>query len=705
MKRILKIASILTTLIALGYISFSIVHYLQEAERVEQEVLEKLRRDKVKIEAYVFDAMNLAGEFAAGLQTGTIGEGNIDTILMDSMKAHDAFHEMIVCYAPGKYKQEPYKGIGVSRQDSLLKYTMVEFNYTLEQAEQENHWYTLPMQNGAMWMEPYYCPIVKTMLMEFCMPFNLNDGDEEADGVVIVGYSLDWFREYMKSLKFQNTGYAILLSKEGRFLYHPKKDLVTEGGTILELAQKGIDQNKKKLNNIHRNSVLLKHLSEKALAGDSGCYNYTSVVTHEKMKFCFKPVEHTNWSFCSLSLREEFNTYLFKFKHYMINGIILLVLSIILLFTYFYFSHVWKLSFRVFLSFLIATIAIWVINWKFPEQTLKGEVKITNPDALTVFKHSTDSLNNSYVKGDVTYIPTGIFVQSIEFNSANNFNIKGYLWQRYDTVLHKDVSRGFVMPEASASTIKESYRTRSGRHEVVGWNFTASIRERFDYKDYPFDKEKLWLRLWHMDFNKNIVLVPFFESYDYVNPIFKPGLEKDFVLPGWDVLGTFFSYRFNSYNVNFGIEDYVGQKEFPELYFTTDVYRNYLNPFMSHMIPLVVVFLMLFSILQVGRKSDDNGLFGFNTLSTLSACSALFFVIIFDHISLRNSLSVSGLVYFEWFYLIAYMSIMYVSMNAIVIARNVEHKYFNYSDTCMSRTLFGPVITGTIFIITVLYFY
>ena len=91
--------------------------------------------------------------------------------------------------------------------------------------------------------------------------------------------------------------------------------------------------------------------------------------------------------------------------------------------------------------------------------------------------------------------------------------------------------------------------------ELIGWYFEASLRQPFNYADYPFDHKTVWVRMWANDFSNNIVLVPDFDSYDAtgLDDIF--GIENDIVLGTWEREDTFFDYYLSSYTTNFGIQN------------------------------------------------------------------------------------------------------------------------------------------------------
>ena len=155
----------------------------------------------------------------------------------------------------------------------------------------------------------------------------------------------------------------------------------------------------------------------------------------------------------------------------------------------------------------------------------------------------------------VYYVPTGVLVQSIEFLNANNVEVSGYVWQRYGPDVPADIARGFVLPEsvAEAYDAEEVYRfPEVDGSEVIGWYFSATLRQPFDYRRYPFDRQDVWLRLWHRDFGREIVLTPDLGAYTTLDPAQLPGLEEQFVYGGWDPVFSGFSYALNHYNATFG---------------------------------------------------------------------------------------------------------------------------------------------------------
>ena len=137
------------------------------------------------------------------------------------------------------------------------------------------------------------------------------------------------------------------------------------------------------------------------------------------------------------------------------------------------------------------------------------------------------------------FIPTGLYIESVEFKGPYDLVLSGYIWQRYADDLPYDVDKGFVMPEAQYVRFSELYQTHQGNEELIGWWFQAMVREQFDYNKYPLGRNQIWLQLWHKDFEKNVYLAPDLEAYTSLAPATQPGLDPDLVLENWDIQQSF----------------------------------------------------------------------------------------------------------------------------------------------------------------------
>ena len=191
-----------------------------------------------------------------------------------------------------------------------------------------------------------------------------------------------------------------------------------------------------------------------------------------------------------------------------------------------------------------------------------------------------------------------------------------------------------------------------------------------------------------------------------INPTSLPGLEKDLFLPGWTFQQSYFDYKYNTFNTDFGRVGQQGQEVVPELYFNIVARRNFLGPFISNLIPIIVVAFMLFGLLMIGSKhSEKSGWLNFNAQDILASCAALVFVVILAHIDLRGTLAAEGILYLEYFYFVMYIATLLVTINAILFSWDANIRLIQYQDNLIPKLMFWPVITGSLLLLTLAIFY
>jgi len=371
----------------------------------------------------------------------------------------------------------------------------------------------------------------------------------------------------------------------------------------------------------------------------------------------------------------------------------------------------WWLSAAVSAVLIIVLIKLWM-------QMNEYEIE---PTQLVNEQAATDYLNEYWVNrpggqadpgGPTTKIKTGIFIQSLQFFNSSEVNLTGYIWQRYQDGVHDAIKPGpsevgFILPEQvnSGSDIepREVYRVRNGDEEVIGWYFEATLRQPFDYSDYPFDHKTVWVRMWPKEFSRNIVLVPDFEAYKStgVSDIF--GIEENIVLGTWERENTYFDYNLSSYDTDFGIAGYIGQEGFPELHYNFVVKRKFENAFIVYLLPLFLVAALLFAaLLTVSANDELSNRLGFNTSGFIGASSALFFVVMLAHIQLREQFAGTSTVYIEYFYILMYALLVAATANTYLFSiRSARwHNIILYNDNIIPKVAYWPVVIGCLILIT-----
>ena len=307
-------------------------------------------------------------------------------------------------------------------------------------------------------------------------------------------------------------------------------------------------------------------------------------------------------------------------------------------------------------------------------------------------------------------IKTGIFIQSLKFFNSSEVNLTGYIWQRYRNGLHDGIKPGpgeigFILPDRVESDFEpqEAYRMRLPHEEVIGWYFEATVRQPFNYRTYPFDHKTVWVRMWHKQFSRNIVLVPDFEAYETTSPDDIFGIEETIVLETWQRENTFFDYKLSNYDTDFGISNYVGQHGFPELHYNFIIKRKFENAFIVYLLPLFLVATLLFAaLLTITGKEKLASRLGFDVAGFIGAASALFFVVMLAHIQLREQFAGTGIVYIEHFYILMYLLLVLATANTYIFAMKPTRGYglILYEDNILVKVGYWPVVLGCLIAIT-----
>ncbi|TAF34669.1 MAG: hypothetical protein EAZ57_02830 [Cytophagales bacterium] len=365
-------------------------------------------------------------------------------------------------------------------------------------------------------------------------------------------------------------------------------------------------------------------------------------------------------------------------------------------------STVFSLCFVILISVLAYFTTFFVHNDDM-------DIIIDNKKDLDIFLADRRKVSVTNKEMPPVFIPTGVFMQSIEFTSSYNCIVTFMIWQRYNVRDTADYSIGFELPEAQEADVEEAYRKYNADSTVltVGWNVKATIREIFNFRLYPFDHQNLWVRFWHKDFDKNVILVPDIKSYPQYNPFKKVGLEEDMVLPGWSVKGSYFGYRKNSYSTNFGIDSYIGAENFPELYFNVFVQRDFMSVFFSDLTPVLMVVVLLFITIYVSHdETTETDFFKFSVMDVAGIVGTLIFVVILAQIDLRSNLSTDTVLYIEYYYFIIYFLLFLVMVNYILFQKKgLDWHLIEYRDNYIPKVLFFPILTFSIFMVTIILFF
>jgi hypothetical protein len=185
-----------------------------------------------------------------------------------------------------------------------------------------------------------------------------------------------------------------------------------------------------------------------------------------------------------------------------------------------------------------------------------------------------------------------------------------------------------------------------------------------------------------------------------------PGIETNFVHGGWDPLYSGFSYTADSYNVDFGIDAALAIADYPELYFNFVLRRDFLGPFTDHLVYSTAVSLLLFGLLALTSSNDaTRGRFGITTAGVLGSSGVFLFGVIAKHNQIRSSLDTQQVTYLETVPVLLYVMIVFVALNAIVVASPLKVPLLEYRDNRFPELVYWPLLFGALFVVTYLVFF
>ena len=758
-KPVVRIASLLCLL---SFLAMVYAGYEYKSNNTDDKILERAQKDAQNEAGYALESISselnstrlFTKEVAQNLSSGKLNDSTLDKYLRAEMEKNPNIFSIAVAYSPDVHNGNCTL-IHCKRNGSDLDVSStLPYDYA-NSSEETAAWYRNPMKSGcAGWNSPYFGIADGVYQIDYSAPFYLTEfkNGSKAAGVVCASHSLEGVRELVGKLKLGNTGYGFVLSEEGVIISYPIREYLF--GNIHELAKENGEKNRDEdINNIRLISEKISKNKTDGFVESNKKDGFVSNKTGKSSWVFYENISSTNWTTnwtVGVVLPKE--EILLNKELEQDRSVIHVVLA--------------TFAFLFFLSVLFVSLyryddrSLWLLALIFSFLCILGMGIIWH---LTLSESSLEDRNEDIVVFDMAdvetvllhydtnpkapRVPTGVFIQSLEFSTANDVTMTGYIWQNIselgaqkasshisftvsnatateeanvdenstakgtstiedfsqDTsgLVAENVSPSFSFPEAKETTIEKAYVDED--KGIVGWRFKTTLRQQFNYSRYPFDEEDVWIKFWN-NASEGSVLVPDFDSYDSLVPENLPGLESSLVLEGWKPQKTFFSYRVNSYNTNFGVKDFK-HTNVPELYFNIGIKRDFKSPFVSDFLPIMVVAALLFVVLAITTKEEKKNQFGFNSSGVLAYCASLFFVLIISHASLRTKIPTDSIIYLEYFYLILYLAILAVSLNSIAFASHVNIPFIDAKDNLYVKVLYWPVIMGVLLLITLLSFY
>ena len=691
---ILLVLSVVSFIAAAGMIYHHIDYQRDIVTKTKGQLQNLTSKATQDIDVFLQQVIDDADRIANDLTAKKLSHPEMLARMKSTVEKNPIFYGVAVAYKPFGYDPDrrlysPYyfRKIG---GDGKVEFAQIEDTY--DYTEVEHEWYTLAIQKGSRWSEPYYGAAGQTYMTTYSSIFYEIDpqtGAREPAGMVTVDIAMDQIKTIIEGIDLGPSGFGALISKKGTYLYHPNTEYVVSLKNITELGSEKNDKNR-------------LVMGEMAAKGQSGILDHTSTTTGQPAWLVFSPVSLTGWSLQNTFLKRDLEIDVDALRHqlvwivFWVLAFLLSSLSSIYCKTSGSNRSAWLTVATGAMFIVLAVGFIWTIALTFnPADKIAG-VRIS--DKATLQNITNDYINISAAKHrqPPIYVPTGVFIDSIKFSGPSDVLLTGYVWQKFGSDFPKGVSKEFMISKANKVSIKELDRTVQDGYEIIRSHFEAEVQQQLTHRTYPLERERIGIRFIHKQLNHNIVLTPDLDAYTINSASLLPGLDRGAFISGWKLMSSYYELRERDLNTNFGLGRILEKENFPVLYFNIDIQRNFIDAFISNLTPLIIVSILLFFLLILSHKIE--------TAKVFSVCVAMFFVIVFSHIDIRSKISAQEIFYLEYFYFLTYGSILYVSLYSIGTLLDPDAWLYRMKSRA-PQLLFWPVVLSAIFCVTMKIFY
>ena len=572
--------------------------------------------------------------------------------------------------------------------------------------------YHSAMQGKTVWLEPKYDEARHEMLVTYAAPLFKPEEPSKPVGVVFATYSVSSFKRVLDNMDLGENGYGFLLSSERHFIVHHNQDYIDHRWSLDDFLGR------------LKNTSVVNEVSN-ALLDPSRIVRLTDPDSGQDSLVFFLHIPEAAWTLGILLNNRDLVMPSSIARIKLLHMALVLCLSIFLLtiplsgIQHGSTRSFWILSNVFTVCCIISYVTALKLTIDQPPVNFENSQLISNQNILNRFMSDQRRRTLEQREEVPLFIPTGIYIQSVSFEESIGVVINGYLWQRYTLGTHDGIDRGIVIPGSVFFELEKPLTTRSGNTELVRWGFKATLNQDFDYSRYPFGNENIQIQLRHKQFTRNVILIPDLESYKNINPAAKTGLQHNLHLQGWNIKRSFFNFRFENYSTSFGLINYAGLTDIPELFFTIEISKQIFGAIISHALPLVVVAILLFALLLLASNIKAAKL---EVVEAIAACSGFFLVIIFSHLGMRESFAIKDIIYLEYYYYITYVLILFTVANYVIVTTTQKQdelyalpfkiintsalvRVIRYRNHIVAKVLYWPLSQLAVLILTLQEFY
>jgi hypothetical protein len=633
---------------------------------------------------------------AADVSAGRVADRDLPARIERGLARTPAAFRMGIDFKP--YAKDPHKllySIDVVRENGAMHtYREVDsVNYTVQ------NWFLADLSSEG-WHEPHLSRTTHQVVAGFSM-FIRKPGDRNGPpiGVLRMDLSLGAIRQIMSTASLGRTGYSCLLSPGGTFLAHPRHDWVAEERNLFQVAQDTGDE-------------ALWRCAELALRRARGEVATVSYTGGHSIQLFSEPIPSAGWTLQSAVFAEDAALGPGTLRQGLMGIAVTLMGAAICLGLASLAPAAGVLGALGHLHGLVSTLLaagiclLWGLALTYPDPATDSAVPILSQEQLENYL-ATRNPNEGAVPGRrMIRVPTGVFLKTLRMDNPNDVVVTGLVWQHYPPDFPKELNRGFLCANAESQESTIAFQRKDAGGELVEYNFRATLRQDFDRAvKYPFDQALLAMPLLPCDFESAVSLVPDLDAYHVLNPAALPGVDKGLVLPGWYQERSYFGFQEWDPATTFGRAAQDSAERPPVLSYQLTLSRQFLNPFISAMLPVIVVGCLMYTLLLVGTKDHEKArTTGFKAIDILAAAATLLFPLIYAQISLRSRIASSSLLYLEYFYFVMYAVILMVAANALAFALG-KHGLVDLQDNALAKLAYWPLVLGTFFLTSLVFLY
>jgi len=283
--RLIGVPAMLFLLLVIAFVG--VQSFRRTVEQNQEAAMNAARTQSLRLDGALGEASRIPEMHARILESGALhGEEQLRTYLTEVMaRSRDIIYGSCLSFEPNSYAPAlthyaPYSWWNGDVVD-FKNLASADYNYF------EWEWYHLPKKMGAaLWTEPYFDDGGGEVLMTTrSVPFfqKQPDGTRAFWGVATIDISLEQLIKHLRTIKITDTGYALLISKGGRYLVHP-------------------DASKIMKNSVHQDNAML---AGALMSGGEGFLRTSEPVGNRDAWIAYSPVQHSGFTLALVYPTEE----------------------------------------------------------------------------------------------------------------------------------------------------------------------------------------------------------------------------------------------------------------------------------------------------------------------------------------------------------------------------------------------------------------